>query len=80
MKVETIHLGEFKRLVEHYEGFSIGVKGVSNGCYMVIAIDKARNKVFSVRHAREDKPRTWRLDRLANWLKDAGVEHFEVRH
>ncbi len=77
MKVETLQIGEFRRLVKESTTLDIGVKKVNSG-FMILAISKASKTMFAIRHAREDKPRTWRLDRAALVLESIGIRRFEV--
>ncbi len=80
LSLELVRLKEFKRLVENSPTLSLAAKEHSDGQYIVLAIDTANQRAYSVRHAREPMVRTWRLDRLMATLKAAGVTICEVRN
>ncbi|CAH0542983.1 hypothetical protein [Vibrio marisflavi] len=79
MALENILLAEFKRLVKNGKQLRLVSQQQTNGYYAILAIDTDSSIGYSVRHARENKPRTWRLDRLGELLHDMGVKQFEVR-
>lgn len=77
-QITPIKLCEFKRLVEHGHQLNIVAQQQASGGFSLIAIDNI--KAYSVRYTRDDKPREWRLDRLAAILEESKVRRFEVRH
>ncbi|MCS0376531.1 hypothetical protein ACEUKD_23610 (plasmid) [Vibrio diabolicus] len=81
-KITPIKLCEFKRLVEHGHQLSIVAQQQASGGFSLLAIDSTTDdlKAYSVRYTRDDKPREWRLDRLAAILEESKVRRFEVRH
>ncbi|ELB2863772.1 hypothetical protein QNE90_003398 [Vibrio alginolyticus] len=79
--ITPIKLCEFKRLVEHGHQLNIVAQQQASGGFSLIAIDTTDDiKAYSVRYTRDDKPREWRLDRLAAILEESKVRRFEVRH
>lgn len=79
MSIKLVTLGEFKRLIEANSNIAIGLQETGFG-FVVIAQNRLNDSDFSVRHGRDkDKPRTWRLDRLALMLKSVGITEFRVR-
>lgn len=82
-KETTILLGEFKRLAKLGHSLKVLASEQPNGYFALVAIDDSNPELvnaYSVRHARVDEPRTWRLDNLSQWLKETGISRFEVRY
>lgn len=83
--LEPILLGTAKKLLSH--STKLKALAIQQPCkhfaLMLVEIVEhgqyTYHKSYLVRHAREDKPRTWRLDRLAKMLKEQGAVKLEVR-
>lgn len=73
--------GEFSRLVETgvMTDFVAQESATDPDKYHLLAINFTNKKGYAVRHARTDELRTWRLDRLALFLKKLGQISFQVR-
>tara|TARA_Y100000588_G_scaffold127589_1_gene139824 strand:+ start:9555 stop:9854 length:300 start_codon:yes stop_codon:yes gene_type:complete len=82
--LEPILLGTAKKLLAHSS--KLKALAIQQPCsyfaLMLVEIVEhgqyTYHKSYLVRHAREDKPRTWRLDRLANILNEQGTAKLEV--
>ena len=74
--------GEFVRLVEtgSMTDFIAQESNLEANKYHLFAINTQTGKGYTIRQARVDELRTWRLDRLALLLKKLGQSSFQVRN
>jgi hypothetical protein len=74
--------GEFFRLVETgtMTDFIAQESNLEPNKYHLFAINTQTGKGYTIRQARIDELRSWRLDRLALLLKKLGQKSFQVRN
>ena len=74
--------GEFVRLVEtgSMTDFIAQESNLEHDKYHLFAINRQTGKGYTIRQARVDELRSWRLDRLAMLLKKLGQGSFQVKN
>ncbi len=81
MKFRNLKEGEFWRLAETLilSDFTLYEANDEPGKFQLIARHPSKQAIFSVRHARVNTLRTWRLDIIAKALHQHGIAEFHVR-
>lgn len=74
--------GEFKRMVEAgaIDEFVVQESKHITGKFHLLGIKPAERIGYTVRHGRVDELRTWRVDILAQLLKEWHVRSFKVQY
>ncbi|MGR5465209.1 hypothetical protein ACPV5G_19920 [Photobacterium damselae] len=81
MEFKNLKEAEFWRLAETLtlSDFTLCESNNDPGKFHLLAQQPSKKIAFSIRHARTNTPRTWRLDIIAKALHQRGITEFHVR-